>query len=77
MQLCTLIVLSVCDSQSMYSGYWTANVVDTDKIIEEFFEICYQAGPEKCSFAAGNTVERTRDTLDKTLASLNKTITKS
>ncbi|KAI2735229.1 hypothetical protein DTO012A8_10030 [Penicillium roqueforti] len=41
----------------MYSGYWTANVVDTDKIIEEFFEICYQAGPEKCSFAAGNTVE--------------------
>lgn len=70
-------MLSVCDSQSMYSGYWTANVVDTDKIIEEFFEICYQAGPEKCSFAAGNTVERTRDILDKTLASLNKTITKS
>ncbi|CAG8909606.1 unnamed protein product [Penicillium egyptiacum] len=68
-----LVLDGVCDSQSMYSGYWTANVLDTDKIIEKFFGICHQAGPEKCSFASDNTVEEMRGSLDKTLASLNKT----
>ncbi|KXG48153.1 uncharacterized protein PGRI_020230 [Penicillium griseofulvum] len=68
-----VVLDGVCDSQSMYSGYWTANVLDTDKIIDMFFEICHQAGPEKCSFAIGNNVEGMRDTLDKTLTSLNET----
>lgn len=68
-----VVLDGVCSSQAMYSGYWTANVLDTDRIMEKFFESCSQAGPEKCVFAIGNTREEMKENLDRTLESLNTT----
>ncbi|KAJ5608771.1 hypothetical protein N7528_009338 [Penicillium herquei] len=67
-----LVLDGVCDAEIMYSGYWTTNILDTDKIMTNFFESCQQAGPTQCSFAADGSSKDLEATLDRTLESLNR-----
>ncbi|CAA9963942.1 TAP domain protein [Pyrenophora teres f. maculata] len=40
------------DLADWYAGTLKSNIVDQDKIVEQFFQYCYRAGPDKCSFYA-------------------------
>lgn len=68
-----LVLDGVCDAAAMYSGYWTANLLDTDNVVTNFLESCQKAGPEKCSFANGNSSEPLRAKMENSLEFLNKT----
>ncbi|KAF9731320.1 hypothetical protein PMIN01_10337 [Paraphaeosphaeria minitans] len=45
-----LILDSVPDAEAYFSGDWTANIVDADRDLEEFFSLCQEAGPSSCKF---------------------------
>lgn len=40
------------DYEEWYRGYQTSLVLDSDAVMEKFYETCYEAGPEKCAFWA-------------------------
>ena len=56
----------------MYSGFWTTSLLDTDSVMENFFETCHHAGPDRCSFSTGNGSEDLRANLEKALQFLNR-----
>ncbi|KAJ6020459.1 hypothetical protein N7540_005963 [Penicillium herquei] len=68
-----LVLDGVCDAQTIYSGYWTTNILDTDKIMTRFFESCQQTGPTRCSFSDDGSPKDLEATLDTILESLNRT----
>lgn len=45
-----LIVDGICDANAMHNGLWTTSILDTDLVMDKFFEDCYKAGPVRCSF---------------------------
>lgn len=45
-----LILDGVCDTRDYYFGAWFSNLKDSDKILDRFFQYCFDAGPERCSF---------------------------
>ncbi|KAG9384978.1 TAP domain protein [Pyrenophora tritici-repentis] len=47
-----LILDGQVDLADWYAGTLKSNIVDQDKIVEKFFQYCYKAGPENCSFYA-------------------------
>ncbi|KAJ5703353.1 hypothetical protein N7493_011742 [Penicillium malachiteum] len=68
-----LVQDGVCDAEIMYSGYWTTNILHTDKIMTKCFESCQRAGPTQCSFAGDDSPKSLEATLDKNFESLNRT----
>lgn len=52
-----MILDGVEDSEDYYSGEWKTNVVDIDKTLDDFFNTCYKAGPDKCAFYASSPKE--------------------
>jgi len=44
-----MVLDGVADSVDYYAGGWTTNLQDSDKVIENFFDYCFQAGPANCS----------------------------
>lgn len=50
-----LVLDGVVDAEQYYFGPWFANLQDSDKILSRFFEHCFDAGPDRCSYynAAG------------------------
>lgn len=56
------IIDSVVDTDEYYAGRWVALISDATKALEDFFNKCYEAGPDKCSFwdeTPGKIEERT------------------
>ncbi|KAF9029165.1 hypothetical protein BDZ89DRAFT_1038704 [Hymenopellis radicata] len=47
-----LIIDGVCDSDDYYATLWSKNLVDSEKTLQGFFDGCYEAGPQRCSFYA-------------------------
>lgn len=55
------------DLADWYAGTLKTNVIDQDKIVEQFFQYCYKAGPEKCVFYADSPEkieQRARDLVE-------------
>lgn len=68
-----MVLDGICDARAMYSGFWNTSILDTDKVMERFFESCQQAGPEQCSFSTGGTLSDLQMDLEDTLQSLKQT----
>ncbi|KAF8900304.1 TAP-like protein-domain-containing protein, partial [Mucidula mucida] len=47
-----IIIDGVCDSEDYYATLWSKNLVDSEKTLQGFFDGCYEAGPQRCSFYA-------------------------
>ncbi|KAF4622312.1 hypothetical protein D9613_009057 [Agrocybe pediades] len=47
-----LIIDGVVDSENYYATLWSNNLLDTDKVMDSFFDGCHEAGPEDCDFWA-------------------------
>lgn len=47
-----MILDGVVDSEDYYKGQRANNLVSADNVVEVFFDTCYQAGPDNCSFFA-------------------------
>ncbi|RMZ67175.1 hydrolase [Pyrenophora seminiperda CCB06] len=55
------------DLEDWYAGTLKSNIVDQDKLVEQFFEYCHNAGPEKCAFYADSPekiANRTRNLIE-------------
>ncbi|KAF4621975.1 hypothetical protein D9613_009061 [Agrocybe pediades] len=47
-----LIIDGVVDSENYYATLWSNNLLNTDKVMDSFFDGCHEAGPEDCDFWA-------------------------
>ncbi|KAL4797992.1 Alpha/Beta hydrolase protein [Aspergillus venezuelensis] len=45
-----MVLDGVADAEDIYNGGWRHNLYDTDAAIRYFYETCYRAGPQACSF---------------------------
>ncbi|KAL9078396.1 MAG: hypothetical protein Q9157_002691 [Trypethelium eluteriae] len=43
---------AVVDAPDYLKQLWTDNLIDTEKVVQSFFETCAAAGPDKCSFTS-------------------------
>lgn len=68
-----LIVDGICDAHSMYNGLWTTSILNSDRVMDRFFDDCYKAGPARCSFYSENGPSSMQADLDATLRMLNNT----
>lgn len=50
-----LIIDGVVDPDDHYSGTWLTQLQDSDQIVIQFCEYCYEAGPEKCPLWTGTS----------------------
>ncbi|KAI5362847.1 Putative alpha/beta hydrolase-1, peptidase S33 tripeptidyl aminopeptidase-like protein [Septoria linicola] len=50
-----MVIDGVLDPHDYYNGKWLANLQDSDQIMRVFCELCFEAGPSKCSMYAGNS----------------------
>ncbi|KAK1143345.1 hypothetical protein N8T08_006873 [Aspergillus melleus] len=57
------------DAEDYYSMKWQANLFDTDAAYQGFFDFCFKAGKEKCSFW-GSSPQNISDRVDKILTGL-------
>ncbi|KDR73268.1 hypothetical protein GALMADRAFT_727774 [Galerina marginata CBS 339.88] len=60
-----LIIDGVFDMESYYSVNWANQLLDTDKVLQAFFDGCFKAGPKACAFYASSpsTISRNLDAL--------------
>ncbi|KAM6503183.1 TAP-like domain containing protein, partial [Amanita muscaria] len=49
-----LIIDGVDDAENYYTTAWLANLLDTDKVMQTFFDGCFAAGPSNCAFYASS-----------------------
>ncbi len=68
-----LIVDGICDPKAMYNGLWTTSILDTDLVMNQFFEQCYKAGPKHCSYYSSEGPAKIQAHLESTLQTLNNT----
>jgi hypothetical protein len=68
-----LIVDGICDASARYGAFGTKSVVDSDRIMDRFFEDCSKAGPDLCSFGKGSGPSGIRDDMESILQTLNDT----
>ena len=55
------------DLVDWYAGTLKSNIIDQDKMVEQFFQYCYKGGPEKCAFYADSPEkieQRVRDLVE-------------
>ncbi|KDR84381.1 hypothetical protein GALMADRAFT_237210 [Galerina marginata CBS 339.88] len=45
-----LIIDGVLDMEGYYSTDWANEILDTDKVLQMFFDECFKAGPKACAF---------------------------
>ncbi|KAJ8514256.1 hypothetical protein ONZ45_g8186 [Pleurotus djamor] len=45
-----LMLDGVMDAEDYYNLQWRSNLADTDKLMERFFDDCFNAGQERCAF---------------------------
>jgi pimeloyl-ACP methyl ester carboxylesterase len=64
-----MILDGVIDLEDWYAGTLKTNILDIDKIVEQFFQYCYNAGPMKCAFYANST-----EAIEQRLRNLVETI---
>ncbi|PPQ65526.1 hypothetical protein CVT26_000483 [Gymnopilus dilepis] len=50
-----LIIDGVFDVEGYYATDWSNELVDTDKVFQEFINGCFNAGPEACAFYDNST----------------------
>ena len=50
-----LVIDAVVDPDDHYSGTWLTQLQDSDKIVTQFCEYCFEAGPEKCPLWTGTS----------------------
>lgn len=68
-----LVVDGICDPKAMYNGLWTTSILDTDLVMNQFFEQCYNAGPQRCSYYSSEGPSKIQAHLEATLQALNNT----
>jgi len=64
-----VILDSNVDADEYYAGRWVSNIDDLDKTVEDFFNKCHAAGPEKCAFWA-KSPEHIAKRMEATIESL-------
>ncbi|KAI9044047.1 alpha/beta hydrolase [Aspergillus affinis] len=64
-----MILDGAVDAEDYYSMKWQANLFDTDAAYQGFFDFCFKAGKEKCSFW-GSSPQNISDRVDRILANL-------
>lgn len=52
-QVHRLVIDGVVDPDDHYSGTWLTQLQDSDNIVTQFCEYCFEAGPEKCPLCTG------------------------
>jgi pimeloyl-ACP methyl ester carboxylesterase len=45
-----MIIDGVVDTEDHFNGGWETSIVDNDKVVQQFFKKCFEAGPELCHF---------------------------
>ncbi|KAF8965907.1 TAP-like protein-domain-containing protein [Flammula alnicola] len=45
-----LVIDGVLDMEGYYSTNWANQSLDTEKVLQEFFQGCFKAGPQACAF---------------------------
>ncbi|KAJ7597919.1 TAP-like protein-domain-containing protein [Mycena floridula] len=50
-----LIIDGVLDMDAYFSGRWEAELADTDKVLQVFFDSCFAAGQSACPFYASSS----------------------
>jgi hypothetical protein len=45
-----MVLDGVADTEAYFHGNVTANLLDTDKAVDMFFQSCFEAGPDLCAF---------------------------
>jgi hypothetical protein len=68
-----LIVDGICDARASYKGLWTTSLLDSDRVMDRFFEDCYKADPDRCSFYTESGPSSMRYDLESILQVLNNT----
>ncbi|OAL45664.1 alpha/beta-hydrolase [Pyrenochaeta sp. DS3sAY3a] len=69
-----IVVDGNVDSEGYYNGLTTTSVEDADDGYEWFFQLCYEAGLEKCAFAGeSSSAADIKKRFDDLLAKLEKT----
>ncbi|KAF8956647.1 alpha/beta-hydrolase [Flammula alnicola] len=56
-----LIIDGVLDMEGYYNTDWANEVLDTDKVLQGFFDGCFQAGPSACAFYANSSAAISRN----------------
>ncbi|KAK0436830.1 Alpha/Beta hydrolase protein, partial [Desarmillaria tabescens] len=64
-----IVLDGVLDMDGWYSNDWRNELVDTDKVMQSFFDGCAAAGPDACAFYAP-TAEEISNNLDSIYESL-------
>ncbi|KIL59088.1 hypothetical protein M378DRAFT_276889 [Amanita muscaria Koide BX008] len=49
-----LIIDGVVDADDYYQNAWNNSLIDTDKVMQAFFDGCFAAGPSNCAFYASS-----------------------
>lgn len=70
-----LVIDGVVNATDYYAGNWTTDLIDTDKITNNFTLECEAAGPEHCSLArvSENSNETLLNIFEKTIEEVKNT----
>lgn len=67
-----MVIDGVLDAADHYRGSWLANLQDSDKIITQFCQYCFEAGPEKCSLYTGSSASDIESRFEEIMMGLKK-----
>lgn len=65
-----LVLDGVVNPVDHYKGAWLTNLQDADKIITQFSQYCFQAGPDKCPLYTGSSGRDVEDRVEKIMLGL-------
>ncbi|KAJ8508854.1 hypothetical protein ONZ45_g8924 [Pleurotus djamor] len=61
----------VMDAEDYYNLQWRSNLADADRVVERFFDDCFDAGQERCAFW-GNSRDDIKSRFENIIASLRE-----
>ncbi|KAF8464238.1 Alpha/Beta hydrolase protein [Kalaharituber pfeilii] len=67
-----MVLDGVVDALDYYDATWLQNLLDTEVVLDSFYEFCFKAGPLLCGFYTGNKPADIRKRVQKVLTALRE-----